>query len=1205
MFYRSAFPLLCLISASHAATLKVPVPFVLDSGVSESPEMIQDPRPFLVVKLKGAADAVRLPASSDTTLLNKQDVVKGRDPDIQLRDNRWHQGLFRFDVAALPKDAEIEDAKFEFTIGWAEKDGGAARFDFHRMLSDWSDDATWAKPSVSSAEWKGMAPAKDFEAAAFASHSIGAAKSGAKVSAGGFGPLVADWASGRVKNHGFSAVLYGKATQVNIRSTEARLKKPPVHQLRVDPGKGASFRVGIDPTVIRRLVLSPEEVKGGELRFSLMGKEDPSTFGIGISGRSFRVEGRYLYLSVLGEEMRNSLAGNTAELAFSFDLQGDRLFTVGGPDGAQDDRPKFMVETEDHPNEQIWGNRLTPRPGVYVEHRDGNLFYGGERLRLWGAVGFGDIPRIKRMGFNAWRIWPVAGTSYDEASARSGDFLPTVRGDGSELDGIDKTFASFKENGIFVMATQLMGVMPPKWLMRDDSFVAGGADWEEWKSAVKALPGSEDATGSSVFRSLAFIDDRVRKARIRHAVNFLNRLNPYTGKRYAEEEHIAIWELDNEMGFVRQLFDGASAKWPKYFQEQLDAKWSKWVKARYPDETALVKAWGKLEAGEASGFLKAGPFTAQAASAPPARTADFAKFVLELTDGFYQELRTQCRAQAKPGIGVASAAFSFDTQYRPHIPWIYQQSLGDVANFGMYFWDHQSQLTRPPSMYVMDSHTVENKVTVIYETNQSRPGSYRTEFPFRLAALACWQDWDAVFFHYWLAPERQSDEEFLTGRMKYMTTSHYWDAVHHDVDPAMTSTMAVAGRLFIDGLIAPAPVPAVYRIGKKGLFGYKLANGLGMRDETFSRGAVLRFEPEGDFDVVKENSGPASPDGAVKSGEAITWDWQNGRLIVDTPQAKVYVGPAPAEGWKFKDGITLSGVSSSWLSFAMVSAVNRPVLEGGKVYMTSMFDAVNTGFEMDDSVQGGPTEQAQAIRNPGRAPVKVDKVDYTVSFPKAMEWESQSYDFALRVIGTASGKSGAVRVRALDGEGIGNSRPQEIWMNVVNLKPGGETIAAVVDPSPGASATDAGLAGEEKSDASLGALWHPLPGISWGDNAAAAKRKAVDMKDGHSSLIASEDSVRVADSRALFDAPAEVGMQFEKAAMKRIVVTFTEPPSFRAAVEDYEKRFGKPVEKALTDEQFSQSTVKWLLSGKVADLSILMTEAQGTMKIVFDLNRKN
>ena len=80
------------------------------------------------------------------------------------------------------------------------------------------------------------------------------------------------------------------------------------------------------------------------------------------------------------------------------------------------------------------------------------------------------------------------------------------------------------------------------------------------------------------------------------------------------------------------------------------------------------------------------PLVDQRERFPEARQRDFVRFWVELLDTFNQQFRRHCRAQMPQGVGVNVAPFSFDTQYRPSIPWDYSKWLGDVNCFGMYFW---------------------------------------------------------------------------------------------------------------------------------------------------------------------------------------------------------------------------------------------------------------------------------------------------------------------------------------------------------------------------------------------------------------------------------------------------------------------------------------------------------------------------------------
>ena len=106
----------------------------------------------------------------------------------------------------------------------------------------------------------------------------------------------------------------------------------------------------------------------------------------------------------------------------------------------------------------------------------GRLTYGGKRLRLWGVCRGAShnpkqVERVKRMGFNAIRLWTVHG--YSEASARRGVF------DETKTEKLDRYVAEMKRHGMWIMCPSLMsdvcGIKTArKGLLADDSWLAGG-----------------------------------------------------------------------------------------------------------------------------------------------------------------------------------------------------------------------------------------------------------------------------------------------------------------------------------------------------------------------------------------------------------------------------------------------------------------------------------------------------------------------------------------------------------------------------------------------------------------------------------------------------------------------------------------------------------------------------------------------------------
>ncbi len=1180
-----------------------------------------DTRPVAIVEMQGHQEPFYLPATVATSLLYQNDQSQQQTSPIQVRDNRYHQGLLRFDLSALPGGSSVVSAKLQMHIQWLESRTGA-RLELFPLLHDWAPEANWYKPFPEAEySWNGMQEGVHFspQPAAFIERD---SWHQGLVSFGGLERIFQAWYSGRQANHGLAIMMSGPALQFNFSPASESVSQESLRLMTAggEEEKRAVFEM--DAAVVRRLILKSDDILDAQIALTVLsslGKSSVSRLSVDRAPESsVSLNGNVLTFTGLGSFLKRALAEGEETISFTISGPRNTLLAVVGPQSHNaHDRPVFRVNVTDYKNHQIFEHPVRMQPNVYVEARDGRFYYGDQRLRLWGTLGHGDVQRVRLMGFNAWRMWPAGGRFYGEVSIRNGSMEDTVQGSGSALDQLDRNVALFKENGIFLMATQLMGVMPPELLIRDDSFVAGGDDWEDWKAAVQALPASSAAAGNAHFRRLAFFDERVRRARFQHAENILNRVNPYTGKRYAEEEAVAIWELDNELEFIRTMMRTGGSDLPPFFQNQLKERWNRWLSERYRSNAAILEAWGELKPGEALGGIDFAPSSSQVDEYPEQRASDYVRFLIELTDSFYQDLRTHCRAQAPEGIGVAVVPFSFDTQYRPSIPWLYSQTRSDVANFGMYFWNTDSLLTRRPGFYVMDSSSVEGKPTVLYEVNHSRPSPYRAEFPYRLAALASWQDWDAVFFHYWGARDRENDEAFMVEPMKYMTLSHYWDAVHHDSDPVMTSAMATAGRIFLTEAIQPAPDPVVYRVGSTGIFGFRFEHGLNMRADTINHGAVIRFEPDSEFDLERMADGaPSSQVDRIQAGN-VTWDWPGGRLIIDSPGAKAYVGPAPDPSWTFSDGTTLSGVSSPWLAFGVVALHREPDAQEVRHYVSAVSNAENTGFRFDWSENRGPVDMARAIDSQGTAPVVVDKVDYSLSFPYDMSWQATSYDFALREIARANGQSNVIRLRnerSNRTEVLSPIGDQEAWMTAIDLRASRRQIEPVIDDSPGRRVhLDKGGEADgtdriESTDPALAGVWNPIEGLSWGDSFALTLRKMRDARFQNSGVSApaarapDERTIIINDAVIFFERSTDVELTFLQGEMVEITATFAQPPELASAIQAIGSRLGEPEFKAVSENPFEQSTVRWVSAQRgEATITTTLTSAQGLVKLNFSI----
>jgi len=716
----------------------------------------------------------------------------------------------------------------------------------------------------------------------------------------------------------------------------------------------------------------------------------------------YRVEKRGWHEISINEILKESNYG----FAIKSDYQ-IRMVSLEGSGSFRKERAIFEVEIKEYPKYQLWDFDVKPQEGVYVKVKNGHLYYGEKRLRLWGVCRHDSrrletVKRIKKMGFNAVRLWGPQN-AYDPESIKKGEFTKLKFKDRPvDLDSFDRFFYKLKKEGLFVWCVSLhyIKLTPELWksFLSDDSFLAGGKDWNEWKNAVEEIINKNKFF---LLRYFLYFDERIGKLYFQNAKNFLLHKNPYTGKKYAEEEAIAVFEIQNENGFLKWVLERGFGKWPVYFKKKLQKRWNEYLIEKYKNNENLTKAWGKLDKGEnlERKNIKLAPIFPERNKYPEKRGSDFLEFLCNMIIDFNKRFENYCRSLAPEGIGVNIIPFIYDTLFRLNNVWLYSNSIGDANSFGIYYWKLTSSLTIPPALYIIDSTTLYGKPNLIYEINTSRPNPYRSEDPFRIISLASFQDWDGIFWHYWNeleAPGRNfiPDEQYLISPLPYMTERWADGGITHASDPVMCSSLSLAGHIFKKFLISPAKKPAIYEIGKDGIFNYNYFRGISTKENAFKTGAKIKFNLN-----QKE---PLKIKKGKEGKEEIKYDWKKGRMIIDNSKVKGYIGFWNEDIYKFSDGFAIFNVSSPFISFAMASQDGKDLDKTREIFLTPLFDAKNTGFKMDMSIarEGGgfvsPREQAKAIISRGKPPVVMDRVKFNLYFPFSIYGRIEFYDFALR-----------------------------------------------------------------------------------------------------------------------------------------------------------------------------------------------------------------
>ncbi|HPC59003.1 MAG TPA: hypothetical protein PK689_08410, partial [Kiritimatiellia bacterium] len=240
------------------------------------------------------------------------------------------------------------------------------------------------------------------------------------------------------------------------------------------------------------------------------------------------------------------------------------------------------------------GLQAAPVPGrSYVRVKDGHFHHEGGRLRLWGVNvqahhvrdrggAVATAARMREVGFNAVHLWAPRGT-FNVAGRPWSDFAPEGH---APLDLFDYFVHALKQRGLFV---SLPALSIRSDMLTEEVFDLAPADdlsRTDWMAMVSSLPKREVA-------KLKFVDPRIREAYFLQMRWFLNHVNPHTGRRYAEEEAVAFYQLEDEMGLWA---------WPPgwvtnrndLFQRQIKPKWEAFLRERYDSTETLAATWGEL-----------------------------------------------------------------------------------------------------------------------------------------------------------------------------------------------------------------------------------------------------------------------------------------------------------------------------------------------------------------------------------------------------------------------------------------------------------------------------------------------------------------------------------------------------------------------------------------------------------------------------------
>jgi hypothetical protein len=247
-----------------------------------------------------------------------------------------------------------------------------------------------------------------------------------------------------------------------------------------------------------------------------------------------------------------------------------------------------------------WNQNIGPNDRVSGTP-DGHFVVNGKRIRFFGMNFAGDGPfqptnkadavaaRVSKFGINCIRFhhmdapWALNGGLIDYRQGNSRQFQR------SQLELLHFLVARLKAHGVYANINLLVG--------------------REFKPG-DGLPAEIASLDWKVQHVLGFFNDTALALHKEYAIQLLTPVNPYTGLSLAQDPAVAFVEIMNENGMVHQWFDGALDTLPAVFAGQLQGRWNEWLKARYPDDAALLAAWKPVDQPLGTNLVKNGAFIA-------------------------------------------------------------------------------------------------------------------------------------------------------------------------------------------------------------------------------------------------------------------------------------------------------------------------------------------------------------------------------------------------------------------------------------------------------------------------------------------------------------------------------------------------------------------------------------------------------------------
>ncbi|MFO7958421.1 MAG: hypothetical protein R6X33_15140 [Candidatus Brocadiia bacterium] len=451
--------------------------------------------------------------------------------------------------------------------------------------------------------------------------------------------------------------------------------------------------------------------------------------------------------------------GENAHQGFDCFILAERSFVPRGkyrpdqdvpaPDDLADREPAWWpFQPEWHPDQEpaldLSGMNDPIGSHGRVEMRDGELYFeDGTPVRFWGvnvsyhqgrgiymthedADAFADF--LARLGVNIVRLHVMhsANSLIDDSRNDTQHF------DKDRLDRVDHLAAALFERGIYVNLD----------LMYHRMFKEG----DNIDSELVGTSGEGDYNVNWAAGSAALFHPRAIELNRALYRKFLDRVNPYTGRRWADEPGMAMLTIQNE----QSIFWGTTNIHRGRPREILNELYTQWLRERYGSQAYLAEAWqvegerSPFSPGEDldAGLIELGQVGVQSAPHLRKRGIDQLRFLYHMETKFYSET---IAAMRRWGVKCPIITSNWRGAGETTRLVIQASALGDFVD--RHYYSGGATLVSRVGQGTLGAafDQVAGRAFGVSEWNAGTRGRTTPEVAPLVATMSAFQAWDAMF----------------------------------------------------------------------------------------------------------------------------------------------------------------------------------------------------------------------------------------------------------------------------------------------------------------------------------------------------------------------------------------------------------------------------------------------------------------------------